>query len=270
MVRIVKNLFFALLLLLPVLHAKASVRVVSLASSITQNIQLLGAENVIVGCTSFCPKSVQDRAAVVATAIDANVEKIVSLKPDYVLATSLSRPQTLQMIEKFGIKVLVQNYPQSYAEICSHFSEIAELIGCKNIATTVLAEQNSRLEKILSNVLNVQLPKVFVEIGSNPLFTAIEGTYMHEVIEKAGGVNVALGMKQESITRESVVIRNPDFIFIVAMGDFGPDEVKVWSKYSALNAAKKKQIFLIDQEICAPTPLNFVDSVEQMFSMMNR
>lgn len=264
-----KRLLFVLLTLL-CFTSFAEVRIVSLASSLTQNIQLLGKENVIVGCTSFCPMSSGSKAEIVATAIDANVEKIISLKPDCVLATGLSRPQTLQMIEKFGIKVQVLNYPESYADICSQFLQIAEIIGSGDVASKLLAEQNARLEEISKEVAGNNLGKVFVEIGANPLFTAIDKTYMHEMIEMAGGVNVAVDMKQESITRESVVIRNPDFIFIVAMGDFGPDEVKIWSKYSAISAAKKKQIFLIDQKACAPTPTNFVDTVEEMHGLMRK
>ena len=72
---------------------------------------------------------------------------------------------------------------------------------------------------------------------------------MDDYITYAGGINIASDMKRGTITRESVLLRNPDVIVLVTMGNVSEDEKKTWEKYHYLNATKNKKIFSIDSEI---------------------
>ena len=264
-----KYLTSTLLVLVLASFAQAQVRIVSLAPSITQNIQLLGKESTIIGCTSYCPISKQSTAQVVASAIDANIEKIISLKPDYVLTTGLTKPQTIQTLEKVGIQVKVYPYPKSYADICDQFKSMAALTKSEAKATQILNEQQQQIQKLKTQNSSKKKETVFFEIGANPLFTVIRDTYMHEMIELAGAQNIGADMNQGSITRESVIIRNPDVIFIATMGEIGQEEKNTWSRFGTLSAVQKKQIFLLDAEkACTPTPVNFTNTVEEMIQLI--
>lgn len=265
-----KYLISTLLMFVFAFTISAQVRIVSLAPSITQNIQLLGKESTIIGCTSYCPMSAQSKAQVVATAIDANIEKIISLKPDYVLTTGLTKPQTIQTLEKVGIKVKVYPYPKSYADICDQFKSMAALTKSDAKATQILNEQQQQIQKLKTQNSSKKKETVFFEIGANPLFTVIRDTYMHEMIELAGAQNIGADMNQGSITRESVIIRNPDVIFIATMGEIGQEEKDTWNRFGTLSAVKQKQIFLLNAEkACTPTPTNYIETVEEMIRLMN-
>jgi iron complex transport system substrate-binding protein len=74
-----------------------------------------------------------------------------------------------------------------------------------------------------------------------------------------------------SVTRELVLVRDPDYLFIVTMGLVSQEELKIWNQYKNLKAVRNKHVFLLDPEkACTPTPVNFVDTVEEMIRLMWR
>jgi ABC-type Fe3+-hydroxamate transport system substrate-binding protein len=253
-----------------VMGSFAATRVVSLAQSITQMIYQLGSAETLVGCTSFCPNP-SNKVEVVATAVDANVEKIMTLKPDVVIVTTLTKPQTIETLQKVGIRVVSFDYPKSFDDICNQFLMVARELKKENQAAQIMKEQKSRLESIRTKVSMESKPNVFLEIGVKPLFTVVPNTFMDDLITFSGGRNIAHDLKSGSITRESVLLRNPDYIFVVTMGVIGEEEKNVWLNYKSINAAKKKQVFILDSnKACTPTPQDFVDTLEEMVRIMNR
>lgn len=242
------------------LLGKQPVKIVSLAQSISTMLVELGVEDQIVGCTNYCPVKDAQTTTVVSTAIDANVELIASLNPDILFTTSLTKPQTIETITKLGIKVINLPYPKSFDEICEQFLEIAKYIDKTEIAEKIIEDTKLKLQSLSKVKSN---PKLFFQIGANPLFTVVPNTFMNEMIIKAGGINIANELKIGSITREKVVLENPDFIFIVSMGIISNTEKENWEQFEDLSAVQKNHIYHIDSNIaCTPTPANFVKSVE--------
>ena len=243
-------------------------KIVSLAQSVSAMIQELGAGDQIVGCTSFCPVRDQENTQVVASAVDANIELIATLQPDLVFSTSLNKPQTIETLEKLGIKVVNLRYPKSYKEICDQFELIARTIGKEEKAKEVIATNNKKLATIIPSS---HKPKVFLQIGSNPLFTVVPNTFMDDMIQYAGAENIAHDLTIGSITREKVVIENPDYIFIVSMGIVSEEETENWNQLKDIEAVKNNHIYQIDSNIaCTPTPGNFLKSVEILLHFINQ
>ena len=70
-------------------------------------------------------------------------------------------------------------------------------------------------------------------------------------------------MTSGTITREAVLVRNPDVIFIVTMGMLGPEQKREWERYPNLSAVKNKKIIIIDSnKACTPTPVTFAEALE--------
>ncbi len=244
-------------------------RIVSLAPSLTKQLYLLGVENKIVGCTSYCEEAKKEGKPVVASAIDVNVEKVLTLKPDLVITSSLTKPSTINTLEKLGIKVAVYPYPKSFDDMNRQFFEIAGLVGEDAKGKKVVAEQKKRLEKALLAIPKGKRKKMFMQIGAKPLFTVVPNTFMQDYIDLTGGENVASHLKIGSISREAVLLSNPDVIFIVTMGVVGEEEKKRWGTYGQLSAVKNKKIFIIDSTVAStPTPKNFVDTVIEMVRLL--
>lgn len=246
-------------------------RIVSLAPSLTEQLYLIGAQSKLVGCTSYCEQAKKDGKPVVSSAIDVNVERVVSLKPTLVVTSSLTKPNTINTLKKFGIKVDVYPYPKSFSDLNAQFLKLAQSVGAKKEGEIIVDAQKKRLEKVLKQYPLLQDTKIFMEIGAKPLFTVVPNTFMHDYIELIGGKNIAQHLKVGSITREAVILRNPDAIFVVTMGMIGQEEKQKWESYKQLQAVKKNQVFIIDSRIAStPTPKNFVSTVETILVSLNK
>lgn len=247
-------------------------KVISLAPSITENIYLLGAEDKLVACTSYCTQALLDGKTTIGTTIDVNVEKIFALQPDLVLTMELTKSQDLEAMKKLGLNVVLIPTPKSFDEICKQTIRIGKLIGSEQTAQKVIQETKETVSEI--SVKSAQLPKkqkIFFQIGASPIFTVLQNTFMDDFILIANGENIANGLTKGTITRESVLIKNPDVIIIATMGGFGTEEKKVWENYKGMAAVKNNKVFLIDSETaCSPTPLNFVSALNDVYQFVSQ
>jgi len=252
-----------------IVQAQEVKRIVSLVPWVTKSLYLMGEQHRLVGCTSFCPVEASDKIPVVANAMSVNIEKTFTLKPDVVIASSLNKPETIDNLKKLGIKVVMQPYPQSFDEICTYFVQIGDLVGQGAKAREVVNQQKVRLAKLKATIPPRKNPNVFIQIGAKPLFCAVPGTFMEDFIRFSGGKNIASELKLGSVTREYVLKQNPDVIFIVTMGIVAQEEKDTWLRYQSLSASKSKKIFILDADkTCSPTPILFVDALEEMIKLM--
>jgi ABC-type Fe3+-hydroxamate transport system substrate-binding protein len=263
-------LFFVLFAVINVRsYSQSPQRIVSLAPYITNMLYLLGIQDQLVGCTSYCEEAIKDNKSIVASAMEVNVEKVFLLKSDLVITTDLTKPSAIEALKIIGIKVYVFPTPKSYTEICSQLVEIARLTDNQAIAKTIIEKQRQRLTLIKKSIPKGKKPKVFFEIGAKPLFTVIPNTFMDDYITYAGGENIASDLKSGTLSRESVLMRNPDIIFIVTMGLAGTEEKTIWNSYQNISASKNGKVFIIDSDkACSPSVVSFVDIVEQFVKMM--
>jgi len=247
-------------------------RVISLAPSITENLYLIGAQNKLVGCTSFCTQAIADGKAQVGSTIDVNIEKILSLKPDLVLAMLLTKPQDIETMRRLGIKVEIFPSPKNFDEICLQTLEIAKMTGNEKEANSIVLKTKHEVDSLkLSCRKHTEKQKIFFQLGANPIFTVLENIFMNDYILFCNAENIFSDLKKGSVTRESVIKKNPDLIIIATMGGFVVVEKKTWESYTALKAAKNNKIFLIDSETsCSPTPANFVKAFADVVKFINQ
>lgn len=246
--------------------AETPKRIISLAPVITKYIYLLHAENSLVGCTSFCKLKNPEDAQIVASAIQVNIEKSIMLKPDLIIASSLTNPETIKIFNKLNIDVLYIPLQKSFGDICNDLQTLGKRLGKKELADQIVAKAKNDIKKIMGKIpKNVPPPEIFFQIGANPLFSVIPNTFQEDFIDFAGGRNIAENLTIGSITREKVIVSNPDIIFISTMGMVGREEKKRWESYENLKAVKNKKIFFIDQEkTCSPTPHLFVEALNEI------
>ena len=266
-----KRIYFILTLLFigQIVQAQQAKRIVSLVPWVTKSLYLMGEQQRIVGCTSYCPVENSDQIPVVANAMSVNIEKTFTLKPDVVIASSLNKPETIDNLKKLGIKVVLQPYPESFEEICAYFVQIGELVGQGTKANDIVTQQKARLAKLKAGIPSGKNPNVFIQIGAKPLFCAVPNTFMDDFIRFSGGKNSAAALKMGGVTREYVLKQNPDVIFIVTMGIVAQEEKDTWLGYQSLSASKSKKIFILDADkTCSPTPILFVDALEEMIKLM--
>ena len=232
-------------------------------------IYLLNAQDQLVGCTSYCDIAKKDNKPIVASAIEVNVESVIVQKPDMVIATSITKPSTIEAIKKVGIKVLVLSTPKTFHEICTQLIEVGKMAGKEKIARDIVNKQEQRLTLLQQKIPKGEHPKVFMQIGAKPIFTVLSNTFMDDFITYSGGQNIASDLTHGTMTRESVLLRNPDVIIIATMGITSEDEKKSWAAYGNINAIKKGKVFMIDSsQSCGPTPVDFADLIEVLIKQI--
>ena len=200
--------------------------------------------------------------------MSVNIEKTLLLKPDLVVASSLVKPETIDNLTRLGIKVVTQPYPKSFEEICSCFIEIGDMVGQSAKAKEIVAQQKARLNKLKASIPAGKIPNVFIQIGAKPLFCAVPNTFMDDFIRFTGGRNIASGLTSGGITREYVLKQNPDVIFIVTMGIVAEEEKETCKVTSHFRKQKQADFILDADKTCSPTPILFVDALEEMTGLM--
>lgn len=246
-------------------------RIVSLGPAITEQLYLLGIEDRLVGCTTYCkrPQEAENKEKV-GTVIEINLEKLVSLKPDLVLATSLTDPRAVNKLKKLGIRVVCFSTSQSFAQLCEQFLELGKITGREAVAESLIEKAKQKVDSLKKKTNSLPKPKVLVQVGAKPLWVATQNSFINDYIELAGGENIGPSDGSGLYSREKVLNQNPDVIIIATMGIVGEEEKKTWQKYKSLNAVKRGKIYIFDSDkLCSPTPVSFAETLEEIAEILH-
>ena len=246
-------------------------RIISLAPALTDEICLLNVPEKLVGCTVYCkPYGIAEEIERVGTIIEINIEKIVSLKPDLVLASNLTDAKAVAKLKSLGINTVSWPLVKNYEELCKKFLELGKLVGKKDEAEKIVKDSKEKVGMIRKKVKKGLKTTVFVELGSKPLFALTSNSFGNDFIKFAGGVNIAGDLKIGYYSREEVFKNDPDVIIISDMGIAGHEEKKAWEQHKVLKAVKNKRVHVIDAyALCSPTPVSFVDTLEKIVKLLN-
>ena len=170
-------------------------RVIALAPSITEIIYDLGQEKRLVGVTQYSTyPSEAELLPRVGSYVRLDIEKIVALKPDLCLATKDGNPKHIvDKIVSLGIPVYVIN-PQNLQQIMDTITRLGALLHAEQTAAALVSDMEKRIGQVQARVKNMpDRPRVFFQIDAEPLFSAGTDTFIHELIELAGGINTTAG-----------------------------------------------------------------------------
>lgn len=255
------RLLLTILLCIP-LSLSAQKRIVSLSPSITYNLVQIGADDLVVGRTSYCPKS--KKSVVVGDVLTVNIEKIFALKPDVVLTMSFTSQQTIASLRKLGINVVEMDNPKGFDDVCSQTIQFGKMADMEANAISLVKSQRNRIKNICSKINN-NASTIFFQIGAKPIFPVITGTFMNEYVTMLGFRNIVTDYKGGGLSREFVVKSDPDYILITTMSGVGVSEKCEWEKFSNMKAVAQKHIYIVnDDEACCPSPIFFCNTLERI------
>lgn len=246
-------------------------RIISLSTTVTEELYILGVQDRLVGCTVYCnrPKEAEKKEKV-GTVMKADLERVISLKPDVVIASGLSDPKQMEKLKSLKINVAYFSAPLSFSQLSDDFIRLGSLVGEEKKAKGIVSKAKKRVEKIKKKTRALPKPKVFIQIGAKPLWTVPGDTLQNDFIEFSGGINIAREVKTGQYSLEEVLKENPDVIIIIEMGTLGDEEKKNWQRFSTLNAVKKNKLYIMDAySLCSPTPLSFPETLKEMAKILH-
>jgi iron complex transport system substrate-binding protein len=235
-------------------------RVIALAPSITEIIYDLGQEKRLVGVTQYSTyPSEAELLPRVGSYVRLDIEKIVALKPDLCLATKDGNPKHIvDKIVSLGIPVYVIN-PQNLQQIMDTITRLGSLLHAEQTAAALVSDMEKRIGQVQARIKNrPDRPRVFFQIDAEPLFSAGTDTFIHELIELAGGINTTAGeVSYPRYSWEDIIVLQPEIVLISSMaGGLAPEYLlNSWKKWNLLSAVKNDQVFVVDAELFdRPTP----------------
>lgn len=217
---------------------RAARRVVSLAPSHTEIVFALGAGDRLVGRTPACdfPPAAQ-AVPPVGDLFPPDYERIIGAAPDLVLMLD-GQIDARRRLEAQGLTVAVVQ-PHTLVAVAEAMRRVGRLLGVDGEGPA------ARFEAELAaagRAAGSDPPRVFYEVGPDPLFGAGPGSFIDDLIRRAGGRN-ALGGDAEwpQVSTEQLIAAAPDVI--VVGGATRRDAVKArppagWQALPAVRAGR--------------------------------
>lgn len=199
-------------------------RIVVLSPSPAQILWDIGARGKVVGMpvrqyTEYLNGSGTRENVVNPDGTD-NVEKVVALDPDLVLAANIDENATVEKLRDAGLTVYKAGFGKSLTEIYAKTRLFGRLVGACDGAASTVSETKAEVREIRAAVEGRDRPRVLYYFFN---FTAGSATFVHDAIEIAGGDNVAANAGIEGFKRfnpEIVADRNPEWVVIPSDASF--------------------------------------------------
>jgi len=249
-------------------------RIVSLGPLNTENVFLLGAGHRLIADTIYCvrPDEARNREKI-GSLMNINIEKLVSLEPDMVLATPLTRPEQIRKLESLGIRVVRFPKPDSFNAICRQFVELGAMLGMGKRAEDIIRQAEMEVQCVRDCVSRLTPRRVFLQVGADPVFASVPGSFTDDYIRLGQGINIASDQPTGLFSTEKVVAMNPDVVIIAVMGTesgTAAREKQRWSQFRTMSAVRGNRVHTLDPDIvCSPSPTTFAHSLERIACLIH-
>ncbi len=251
-------------------------RVVAMAPSNTEILFAIGAGGQVVGrdALSDFPESAKDVADIGSTFDALNTELIVSLKPDLVLAAEINTPEQVKQLEDLGLTVYYLKNPLTLEEMYGNLEIVAQLTGHQEEAAELIETLKARVAAVDEKIAPISSrPNVFYELdATDPAkpFTAGKGTFITQLIDRAGGYNIAAdldGYPQMSL--EQVVAADPAFIILGdARYGVSPESIAERPGWENLSAVKNGKVLPFNDDLVSRPGPRLVDALEELAKLL--
>lgn len=246
-------------------------RIISLAPSNTEILFALGLADRVVAVTDYCdyPPEAKQKPTIGGFS-SPNIEKIIALSPDLVLATSIHQKQIIPSLEQRGITVFALA-PKNMDDILQSITLVGKITGKNDEADKLVADMNRRISAVTgktSNLAEGQIPGVLYLVWHDPLTTVGGGTFHDELIQKAGGKNIAHELSgYPKMSLEAVIQKNPEVMIAGVGHGSGNDGPLLFAREDSrlrdTTARVQNRIYSADADLSNRAGPRIVDALEQ-------
>lgn len=257
---------------------KTNETIVSLGPNVTEIIYALGAGDRLIGRTDYC-NSPEEALSVqsVGTLYEPNLELIISLNPSIVIASSIVDPAFMESLEKAGIETLQVIKEESLNGTYELIKEIATAIGKTEEATNLVTSLKDRIEKVTS--ITSQIPEdekksavYIISWGDWGDYAATGDTYLNDVLEAAGAINVAKSASYWSISKELLISQDPDVVLLPKYSYSDPEAdivaFKATAPYSNLKASLNDAVYSVNGDAAERQGVRTADTIEEIAQLL--
>jgi len=241
-------------------------RIISLAPDVTETLYLLGAQDRLIGNTTWCnwPEDAKHKPKI-GDLLNPNYEMILAAKPDLVIASTAGNQEgSVLKLAGLGLPIYV-SAPRSVERIFRSVEELARVTDCEAQGVQLVAQMNARLKRVQERIAGLPPVRAFFITWFDPLLAPGKGTFENEAIRLAGVISITASIDQfyPRYSLEQVLVNNPDVILTVEhKGDPIPN-LKKMAGWKNLRAVKEDKVYFLGEFLQHPSPL-FLDGVEEL------
>jgi len=213
-------------------------RIIAMLPSHTETLFALGAGDKLIGIDEYSnyPKAATDKIQKVGNGFQPNLEAIIALRPDLVLADESTSSKLVEKLEGAGLTVY-GGTAQTYNQVFQKISTLGKMVNRENQAIALITQMRGRLSALEKSVVGLPKVSTYFELDPTP-YTVGPNSFIGALITKAGGKNIipsGIGDFPQ-ISPELVVSKNPVVIFGVALADL--QKRPNWAGIAAVKSAR--------------------------------
>lgn len=244
--------------------------IVSMIPSNTEILYELGLSEEIVGVSDYDNYPEEAASKEKIGGMEFNVEKIISLNPDLVLAHESALgtwDAGLQQLRDAGVQVYTVTNAETFDATYETIHEIGEATGKTEEATKIVEDMKAKIKEVQDKVAKVDTKKkVLVEVSPEPeIYTPAGNTIMNEMLGMINAENLVADLDGWiKIDPEEIVKRNPDVI-LTTYGNYTPDAVNLVlnrNGFSGVTAVKNKAVHDMDADLTGRMGPRLADGLE--------
>lgn len=226
-------------------------RVVSMAPSMTEMIFALGLGDHLVGRTDYCnyPAEVAD-IQTIGSLRTPNVEGIIGLNPDLILMSTHASEEAAAMFDEAGIPYAVLTAQENFDGVYGILTQLGQIFKVEDKSNAIIESMQADVQTVIDALEGVEKKSVYyvVGFGEGGDWTATGDTFIHEMLEMAGGANIAADATGWSYNLETLIEKDPDYIIVGELVGT-KEEFETTEGYKDLRAVKEGHLFTINQDL---------------------
>ena len=246
-------------------------RVVALAPSLSEMLSAIRAWDLVVGLSDYCrvPEGFPEPARV-GGLIHPDMERIVALKPDLVLATTAGNYQEdADQLERLGIPVYTLDTP-SVASVLSALETMGRILGRREEAASMVRSLEARLAGVRDRVGMSRRPSVLFIIWDKPIIAPGRDAFVTEALSLAGARSISSESpgKWPEMDLEQIISKGPEVILTVTHQRALADSLPGRAEWAAVPAVRERRIHVVSDDIEQPGP-RIVDGIEEVARILH-
>lgn len=206
-----------------------------------------------------------------------NMEKIIELAPDVLFINEINfsgEKNKYDLLKKSGIQIINISAAQSLQNIKDDITLISTYTKTDKKGKEYVSDIDKAIKTVQDKAKGNtgEAKKVYFEIGSAPYYyTCGNSTYLNEVIEMCGAINIYASQKGYlSNTEESVIKGNPDIILTnVAFEGYSYKEILSRKGWNIINAVKNNKVYYVDSNATSRASQNVVQGIKDIANAIN-
>lgn len=241
-------------------------RIISLSPHITELVYAVGAGDKLVAVSDYSDYPAEAQLLPRVNSFAAlNIEAILALKPDLVLAwRSGNPPADIARLKQFGIRVEYSD-PVLIDDIATELAQLAQWLGQEEQGMRLAEDIQQRLTTLRSRYQQQAPVTVFYAMSTEPLSTVAGQAWPAQLLRACGASNIFDDAKSDypQPQLEQLLVRKPEVI-VQAIKQGGALPHNFWQRYPGIPAVRKQAFITLDPDWVYRATPRMIDALQQL------